>query len=218
MLTETPVASKNPNITEIQHGLGYFSAAKQNMFKIRKNENLDGLKKTMVSFAKNLYKVPAVKELYDRRKEFDLIIVNYRFNEVSLKDKQYHLKEKHETSRLFILPKNNSSGSPLSLQMTYPFVHEVPFITVATTGLDPEHSDVLGNILMPSYVPEIKFIPHSFQMSFWERLENAVQRIIFSVNWKQWSVVPLVQKEVQRNIFCFYASLMLPTPSGNFSS
>lgn len=85
MLTDTPVASKHPNITEIQHGLAYFSAAKQNMFNVRKNENYDGLKKTMLSFAKNLYRVPAVKELYQRRKEFDLIIVNYKFNEVSLK-------------------------------------------------------------------------------------------------------------------------------------
>lgn len=89
MLTDIPVASQHPNITEIQHGLAYFSLAKKNMFVVRKNENYDGLKRTMVSFAKNLYKVPAVKELYQRRKEFDLVIVSHKLNEVSIKDVQY---------------------------------------------------------------------------------------------------------------------------------
>ncbi|XP_050693301.1 UDP-glycosyltransferase UGT5-like [Eriocheir sinensis] len=161
MLTDIPVASQHPNITEIQHGLAYFSLAKKNMFVVRKNENYDGLKRTMVSFAKNLYKVPAVKELYQRRKEFDLVIVSHKLNE-----------------------------------MTYPFVHEVPFITIVTPGLDPEHSSILGNVLMPSFVPEIQFVPRSFQMSVWERFENTVWRIAFSFIWRQWRVMPLVQEEI----------------------
>lgn len=86
MLTNIPVASKHPNITEINHGLSYFEDAKRNMFEIRKNENFDGLKKAMLSFAKNLYKVQSVAELFERRKEFDLIMVNYKFNEVGVQE------------------------------------------------------------------------------------------------------------------------------------
>ena len=84
MLTNIPVASTHPNITDINHGLSYFEDTKRNMFEIRKNENMNLLKETMLSFAKNLYKVKAVMELYERRKEFDLIVVNYKLNEVRI--------------------------------------------------------------------------------------------------------------------------------------
>ena len=84
MLTTTPVASTHPNVTEVNHGLTFFEDAKRNMFEVRKKQNMDGLKKTMHSFAKYLFQVPAVAELFKRRKEFDLIVVSYKFNEVSV--------------------------------------------------------------------------------------------------------------------------------------
>ncbi|XP_063840618.1 UDP-glycosyltransferase UGT5-like isoform X2 [Scylla paramamosain] len=161
MLTNIPVASKHPNITEVNHGLSYFEDAKRNMFEVRKNENFDGLKKTILSFAKNLYKRQAVTELYERRKEFDLIVVNYKFNE-----------------------------------MVYPFVHEVPFITVATPGIDPHQSAILGNVLSPSYVPEIMFVPRSFPMSAWDRFKSILWLLASGFTWRHWNIVPLVQKEI----------------------
>ncbi|MPC30604.1 UDP-glycosyltransferase UGT5-like [Portunus trituberculatus] len=161
MLTNIPVASKHPNISEVNHGLSYFEDAKRNMFEVRKNENFDGLKKTILSFAKNLYKVQAVMELYKRRKEFDLIVVNYKFNE-----------------------------------MVYPFVHEVPFITIATPGIDPHQSAILGNILSPSYVPEIMFVPRSFPMSAYDRFKSILWLLVSGFTWRHWDVVPLIQKEI----------------------
>lgn len=38
---------------------------------------------TLPAMAREMYKVPSVKQLYEKRKEFDLIIVNHMFNEVS---------------------------------------------------------------------------------------------------------------------------------------
>ncbi|KAG0710470.1 UDP-glucuronosyltransferase 2B14 [Chionoecetes opilio] len=161
MLTNIPVASKHPNIKEINHGLSFFEVAKVNMFEVRKNENFGGLKKTMLSFAKHLYKVPAVAKLFERRKEFDVILVNHWFNEFA-----------------------------------YPFVHEVPFITVATPGLDPHQSAVLGNVLSPSYVPDMMFLPTSFPMSAWNRFKNVLCLLASGVTWRHWDVVPLVQGEI----------------------
>lgn len=100
MLTNIPIASKHPNITEVNHGLSYFENAKRNMFEVRKNENFDGLKKTILSFTKNLYKMQAVTELYERRKEFDLIVVNYKFNEVRIQGtKQDEARTKCSTNK-----------------------------------------------------------------------------------------------------------------------
>ena len=91
--------------------------------------------------------------------------------------------------------------------MVYPFVHEVPFVTVATPGMDPHQSAVLGNVLSPSYVPEILFIPNSFKMSVWERFKNTVCLLASGFMWRHWTVVPLVQNEVCFFIYSLYSTL-----------
>ncbi|TOF71959.1 hypothetical protein CGJ15_27720, partial [Vibrio parahaemolyticus] len=68
------------------------------------------------TLARELYKVPVVKDLYKRRKEFDVIVIDHLFNEV-----------------------------------VYPFLHEVPFITLSPSGMEPRQSSVLGNVLNPAY-------------------------------------------------------------------
>lgn len=86
MLTNHPKSSKHPNIHEVTHGLPYFREDGKNMFEVRKQSKMGGLQLFVDSLpliARDMYQVPEVKELYERRKEFDLIVVNHMFNEVS---------------------------------------------------------------------------------------------------------------------------------------
>nr|XP_045604546.1 UDP-glycosyltransferase UGT5-like [Procambarus clarkii] len=162
MLTNHPKSTKHPNIHEVPHGLTHFREDNINMFDSRKDPTggfqlfLDSLP----PIARELYKVPVVKELYDKRKEFDLIIVNHMFNEVA-----------------------------------YPFVHEIPFITLATPGMDPRQSAVLGNVLNPAYVPN-HISNYTLPMSAWNRFHNTLIHIGTSLYWRNWAVVPLIQKEI----------------------
>ncbi|KAG0730425.1 2-hydroxyacylsphingosine 1-beta-galactosyltransferase [Chionoecetes opilio] len=161
MLTNLPPASKNPNIMEINHDLPYMGDATQNMFdKGKKTGGLGDFQYMLPAIAKELYKVPAVKKLYDKRKEFDLIAVNHMFNEIA-----------------------------------YPFVHEVPFITVATPGMDHRQSAVYGNVLNPSYAPNF-MVTFPLPMSLWHRLKNTFMHLYIPFFWRTWAVVPAVQKEI----------------------
>ncbi|XP_027223444.2 UDP-glycosyltransferase UGT5 [Penaeus vannamei] len=162
MLVNHPPALKHPNVLEINHGLPDFREENLNMFETRGNPAaaFGVFQKALPAIASKLYKVPKVKELYDKRKEFDLIVINHMFNEVA-----------------------------------YPFAHEMPFITIATPGMDYRQSAVLGNVLNPSYAPNIM---QSFPapMSMLHRFINTIQHIMFAVNWRHWSIVPPVQKEI----------------------
>lgn len=83
MVTNYPNITQNPNILEIHHGLSHM---KLQMFDKMK-ENTGGMAQFqdfLPEMARDLYKVPSVKQLYEKRKEFDLIIVNHMFNEVSV--------------------------------------------------------------------------------------------------------------------------------------
>ncbi|XP_050693307.1 UDP-glycosyltransferase UGT5-like [Eriocheir sinensis] len=161
MLTGLPPSSKNPNITEINHGLP-FPDDSRNRFKMSKHGvgSLSRYKNILPAIARELYKVPAVKQLYEKRKDFDLIVVNHLFSEP-----------------------------------TYPFVHEVPFIMVAPPGMDSRQSAVLGNVLNPSYVPNL-LISYPFPMSMWQRIKNIAMHIYLPFYWRSWAIVPLVQKEI----------------------
>nr|XP_045586570.1 UDP-glucosyltransferase 2-like [Procambarus clarkii] len=85
MLTNHPKSSKHPNIHEVTHNLPHFSVDKMNMFDTRKDptRGFSILTTVLPAIARDMYKVPVVKELYERRKEFDLIVVNPLFNEAA---------------------------------------------------------------------------------------------------------------------------------------
>ncbi|KAK8744542.1 hypothetical protein OTU49_000857, partial [Cherax quadricarinatus] len=161
MLSNHPKTSKHANIHEVTHGLPHMSQDNVNMFDYRKDRSgpFKHLKVALPAIARDLYKVPVVKEIYERRKEFDLIVINHMFNEVA-----------------------------------YPFLHEVPFITLATPGMDPRQSAILGNVLNPAYVPMHFDFPKP--MSVWHRLLNFLDHSVMSFYWRKWAIVPLIQKEI----------------------
>lgn len=58
-----------------------------NMFEQRKGSvagGLEILKIILPAMAKDIYKVPSVKKLYENRKEFDLVVLDHMMNEVSV--------------------------------------------------------------------------------------------------------------------------------------
>ncbi|XP_045599230.1 UDP-glycosyltransferase UGT5 [Procambarus clarkii] len=162
MLTNHPKSSKHPNIHEVTHGLRYFSEMSVNMFDYVNDRTgcfqmFEGI---LPDIARELYKVPVVKDLYERRKEFDLIMVDHEFNEVA-----------------------------------YPFVHEAAFVMVTTPALDYRQSAVLGNVLSPAYVPNhMMDYPHPY--SFWHRFHNMMIQIGIAIYWRNWAIVPPIQKEI----------------------
>ncbi|XP_053649663.1 UDP-glycosyltransferase UGT5 isoform X3 [Cherax quadricarinatus] len=161
MLTNHPKSSKHPNIYETTHALDIMKEDKVNMFDRRKTLTgpLSLMKTVLPTLARDLYEVPVVKELYERRKEFDLIVINHMFNEIA-----------------------------------YPFLHECTFITLATPGMDPRQSAVLGNVLNPAYVPV--FIDFPKPMSIWHRFLNTLVHIGRVFIWDMWAIVPLIQKQI----------------------
>ncbi|XP_053656172.2 UDP-glucosyltransferase 2 isoform X2 [Cherax quadricarinatus] len=82
MLTNHPKSSSHPNIDEVTHGLEYINDENINMFNDRK-QGYKIMRESIVRLARDLYDVPVVKELYLRRKDFDLIVVSSLFNEIS---------------------------------------------------------------------------------------------------------------------------------------
>lgn len=85
MLSGFQQSSENQNILEINHGITAFSEATASMFSLR-NDGVGGLslfENYLPTLARELYKVPKVKQLYEKRKDFDLIVVDHLFNEVS---------------------------------------------------------------------------------------------------------------------------------------
>ncbi|XP_071546547.1 UDP-glycosyltransferase UGT5-like [Panulirus ornatus] len=163
MLTNHPKSSEHPNIHEVTHGLPHFKEDEMDMFEVRAQAKAGGFQMfidNLPAFAMEMYSVPVVKELYEKRKEFDLIVVDHMFNEV-----------------------------------VYPFVHEVPFITIATSGMDHRQSAVLGNVLNPAYAGNF-MMEFPLPMSVWHRFLNTIAHIGTSWFWRNWAVVPLIQKEI----------------------
>ncbi|XP_069945347.1 UDP-glycosyltransferase UGT5 isoform X2 [Cherax quadricarinatus] len=83
MLTNHPKSSKHPNIQEVNHGLPYFHNI--NMFSYLNDPTgaFSQFTTVLPAVARDLYNVPEVKDLYERRKEFDLFMVDHAFNEVA---------------------------------------------------------------------------------------------------------------------------------------
>nr|XP_053653618.1 UDP-glycosyltransferase UGT5-like isoform X3 [Cherax quadricarinatus] len=163
MLTNQPKSSKHPNIEDNTHDLPYFKDENINFFENRKSPSgaFQLFETSLPTLARELYKIPLVKDLYERRKEFDVIVIDQLFNEV-----------------------------------VYPFLHEIPFITLSTSGMEARQSSVLGNVLNPAYVPNF-LEDYPRPMSLWHRLYNTFVHIGFPLYWRKWSVVPLIQKEVE---------------------
>nr|XP_045609683.1 UDP-glucosyltransferase 2-like [Procambarus clarkii] len=84
MLTNEANLTKYPNIHEVTHGLRHFKHENRNMFEYLNNPigGFGAFKYILPAIARELYNVPVVKELYEKRKEFDLIVVDHEFNEV----------------------------------------------------------------------------------------------------------------------------------------
>ncbi|XP_066982218.1 UDP-glycosyltransferase UGT5-like [Macrobrachium rosenbergii] len=161
MLTSYDIQHQNPNVTEIPHGLPHYPRATRNMFHDANTALgvFHTLGDKMRKMARDIYHVPRVKELYRKRKEYDLVVINNLFNE-----------------------------------FMYPFVHEMPFIVMATSGVDPRQSAVLGNLLSPAYVPTL--FHESNCGHVFGRLVNAVASIARPFYWRNWEVIPAVQKEI----------------------
>ncbi|XP_064113058.1 UDP-glycosyltransferase UGT5-like [Macrobrachium nipponense] len=164
MLTNHNKPSKHPNIREINHGLDDFNTDNMNMFEERKKPAgaFQLFKTALPSLARKLYQLPEVKELFEKRKEFDLIVINHMFNEI-----------------------------------IYPFAHEMPFITVATPGMDFRQSAVLGNPLSPAYAPGF----HGAQGldTLFGRLKNLFGHVFMAFYWRIWAIIPLVQEEIDKH-------------------
>ncbi|KAK3860902.1 hypothetical protein Pcinc_033082 [Petrolisthes cinctipes] len=162
MMSNTAKPMNHPNIHEFDHGVPDFNEDNINMFEARKQKfgGLGTLNTILPAVARKLYKRPEVMKLYNRRKEFDVIIIDHMFNEVA-----------------------------------YPFLHEMPFITLVTGGMDHRHSAVLGNVLNPSYAPNF-LTDFPAPLSMWHRFINTLGHIGLAFYWRNWVTVPLVQKEI----------------------
>jgi len=86
MLSNHPPQDTNPAITYINHDLPHFKENEINVFEKAKNEAdmFNFFKEVLPKIARDLYDVPEVKTLYERRSEFDVFIIDQIFNEVAL--------------------------------------------------------------------------------------------------------------------------------------
>ncbi|KAF2356870.1 UDP-glucuronosyl/UDP-glucosyltransferase [Trinorchestia longiramus] len=85
ILNMWPPADDNPNITYIDHGLRHFDSSDRNMFEAEENEKemFQQLEIAFRAIARELHEVPVVRKLYNRRHQFDLMIVHSLFNEAA---------------------------------------------------------------------------------------------------------------------------------------
>lgn len=77
-------------------------------------------------------------------------------------------------------------------EVVYPFLHEMPFITFSTSGIDPQQSATLGNVLNPALDTEPLLQPLDALKRFQRTLADGL-RLWYR---KYWTVVPAVQKEI----------------------
>ena len=76
-------ASNHSNIREIYHGVEIFDEESLDMFEQRSTETVFvAFKDYLPKLTREMYKVPEVQELYEKKNEFDVIMINSLFNEV----------------------------------------------------------------------------------------------------------------------------------------
>ena len=86
MLSNHPPHDENPNINYIYHGLKHFDESYMDVFQIADNPKVmfKIFAEMFPKIAQELYTVPVVKDLYARRHEFDVVIIDQFFNEVRI--------------------------------------------------------------------------------------------------------------------------------------
>lgn len=84
MLSNHPNPIKYSNIYEFEHGLPDFKETQFNVFDARKDKfgGFSLVKTVLPAMAKKIFGLPEVRKLYDRRRDFDLIIIDHMSNEV----------------------------------------------------------------------------------------------------------------------------------------
>ncbi|XP_069945338.1 UDP-glucosyltransferase 2-like isoform X2 [Cherax quadricarinatus] len=80
-------------------------------------------------------------------------------------------------------------------EVAFPFLYEMPFITVATVGMDPTQSALMGNVLNPAYTPSLMdTIPPPW--SVYHRFINTLSHISYLFFYYYWTFVPAVQEKI----------------------
>lgn len=77
-------------------------------------------------------------------------------------------------------------------EVVYPFLHEMPFISFSTAGIDSQQSATLGNVLNPSFEIEPLLRP----LDALKRFQSTFAHCFRLWYRKYWTVVPAVQKEI----------------------
>ena len=212
MLTNSAKAlTTHPNISEVFHGLLHHREAGHDIFQVK--TRLDGIiglfSEEMRKTARDLYRVPTVVELYRRRKEFDLLVVDYLYCEVCwffivvrfvsfiavwlFVWEGLGVGEVVYTSVCHFVCLSVFSCHSLH-QVSLPFTHEIPFVTVHTSMIMLEHSALYGNVFSPSFLCEV--CDSIFLKAAWTRLINIFTEFSFYFLNKIWVIAPKIQKEV----------------------
>ena len=84
ILSNHPPHDANPRITYLTHGLTHIDTGTMNAFSDMRDplKMLTTFNAVLPVVAKELYEVPAVWDLYQKRDEFDVFIIDQMFNEV----------------------------------------------------------------------------------------------------------------------------------------
>jgi len=85
ILSNHPPHDNNPNITYLTHGLPYVDTEDMNAF-TDMNDQLHMMRtfRTVLPMvARDMYDVPAVKDLYEKRDEFHVFIIDQMFNDIA---------------------------------------------------------------------------------------------------------------------------------------
>ncbi|KAK8744594.1 hypothetical protein OTU49_000883 [Cherax quadricarinatus] len=159
VLSCLPEFSTTRNITQYNIGIDFLKDS--NMFEILEQEVdiFDLIMRSIVPLVDVMYQSPVVLDLYERRKTFDIFLVDHICNELA-----------------------------------YPFVYEMPFITVATPGMDPTQSAIMGNVLNPAFTPTLMGSIFT-QWNVYDRLLNLLAHIHYPFIYYYWTYLPALQKE-----------------------
>ncbi|XP_069163517.1 UDP-glycosyltransferase UGT5-like [Procambarus clarkii] len=162
ILSSLPDFSTSRRIIQHFSGINFMDIEHINMFKVLQNEidEFEIFVNVTISIVDEVYKSPAVQELYSRRKTFDLFVTDHLCNE-----------------------------------MSHPFLHEMPFITVAAPGMDPMQSAMLGNVQNPAFTPSLlATIPPPWNV--YQRLANTAAHLLFPFFYNHWYYLPKLQNKI----------------------
>ena len=84
MLSNHPLKGAHPKLNHLQHGLEHFREDAKNMFEIFQDEHKMWSEFVTLfgNISRDIYDDSVVKELYKRKDEFDLFLIDGIFNEV----------------------------------------------------------------------------------------------------------------------------------------